>query len=1077
VDPAFVERLYPLVLSGDVAGTQALLAGLDGPALKQAQQWFATSSRWLDDIPYEAFGTDHGTRHDRWSEARWITGLCAVRLCGPATAARRVRWGDHWSHRKDAGEEALVAALCGRDRAWAATFVEEASGARTGASASHSGEVLSRILRAVGRHHRLPCPTGPTFFEFWLAGCSEDTIEDCLANDPWMPDLLHHYLASGHCGGSRDLPRAIPALLDRGLLDRTELLRHVLALLTAPQRPASQQVLAKILAQLDPKPEEIDGGLDYLIGVMSTSAGAVGRVLLPLALPLLSTEDELGQLTAVIAARPEKDQKKRLLTALTTLADRLGTEPVLAALDVLAGDDDAAFAGQARGLTAKLAPACAPDAGVSDPEPDDAGPALGLWRLEPDRHKPLTRRISGFTFDWEVSWPDFLTASGRPKDPEQATLVNEVLTALAEGRTDHLDGIMETAHALLAGGELVLSRFTNLLPDLFLGGGMRQVWPRALAFADTCAGRFTPPPTLADLLRTLVRFAPEAPRQELPPRLLSLAARKGNTKAQVEARVLGAVLAGTTLDGFKARLAASPPVSPQRSPQGLWRDDRPAGRLPEDLRLTDPEWTTASLLRELSVDHFGYEESHFPLCFYPPTCASRGLPHAWVPELLLVSTVRTVHEGGAGSLRRDIVEIRRRHEPRPIVMAIDLWAAGRLDVATFWRIAQHSEYQPWSFSPEARECWTGDWGRVGDLEGFSKTLARVPVLRPQALERPLGLTMFLRACECLLQADSNPSVLATPTWQDGTLDLDDLLSRLHASGTSGVGPLDLMQALYRLRPVEPDRAAEVPVGRWFTDPRLTTPDGDSVLDAGLLVRQWVEAGGLPPLDSAPAGWSEWTSTARGPVPWSTCSAAPEELTSRTGPLGTGLDFLRTFPLWPDLAAPYGGSSRPEDAFPAGAHGPFGKPLLARLLGMMSDRPEPKGYSHLPTFVLMAQRRQLDPAATAEVMALPRQWRGSGYRASRDEYGALAHVFRRVFEEGGMVGAWPSALAVGVAGCASASSTGLDEFLRMLGEFAIEVPSPRASEDVLGALRHYAVEPVKDAAHEQAKLLIEVLEES
>lgn len=557
MSPAFVDRLYPLVVTGDVAGARALLASLEGPELKEAQQWFGRSRRWLDAIPHEAFGTDYELRHDRWTEARWILDLCAVRLCGPATAARRVQWGEHWSYRKDVGELALVAALYDRDREWVAPFVEEASRARLGGNARNAGEVFGRILRTVGRHHELPCPTGSTFYEFWLAGCPEDTIEGCLANDPWMPDLLENYLASGHCGGSADLPQAISALLQRGLVERARLLPLVLSLLTAPQRPGSQQMLAKVLTVLDPAPEEIDGGLDYLLGVMSTSTGAVGRVLLPLALPLLADADGLAQLTAVIAARSEKDQKKRLLDALKDLPDRVGTEPVLAALEVLAADEDAAFADRARALAAKLAP-IAPVGNA----PAAATPALGLWTLEPTPHAPLTRRIAHWTVEWEVPWDEFLTTSGRPKDVEQRVLVNEILTALAERRTVHLDRTMESVRTLLFAGDLVLSRFTNLLPDLFLGGGMREVWPRALAFADTCAGRLVQPPALADLLRTLSRFAAEAPHQELPTYLRLLAGRKGKSKAQVEARVLGAALVGVPVEEYQARLAADPPQPP-----------------------------------------------------------------------------------------------------------------------------------------------------------------------------------------------------------------------------------------------------------------------------------------------------------------------------------------------------------------------------------------------------------------------------------------------------------------------------------------------------------------------------------
>jgi hypothetical protein len=1074
---AFVDRLYPLVLTGDVAGAQALLASLEGLELTEARQWFGKSSRWLDSIPYETFGMeDHDLRHERWNQAKWILDLCALRLSGPATAARRVLWADHWSYRKDEGEEALVQALLQEDRDWVATFIAEACQVRLGGNARNSVDTLSRIVRTVGRHHELPCPTGPTFFEAWLAGCPEKTMDECLVNDPWMPDLLYNFLASGHCGGTTELPETIVALLDRGVLDRSALLKQLLSVLTAPQRPGSQQMLAKIVAILEPKPEEITGGLDYLLGVISTSAGAVGRVLLPLALTMVTNEDELAQLTAVISSRPEKDQKKRLLTALKTLPSRLGTEPVLAALEVLATAEDAAFAGQVRSLAAKLAPT---PFGEDGAPADQSIPTLGLWDLEPSRQKPTKYRTEGFTFELHVPWPEFLVGSGRPKDREQTALVNQMLTALASSTAHYLDGLMDTVYALLAGGDLVMSRFTNLLPDLFLGGAMREVWPHVLALADTCAGRLTQPPSLAELLRTLARFAPEAPRQRLPPQLAVLAARKGNTKAQVEARVLGAALARVTPEVFRALLTEHPPALPRRSTRGLWRTDPPTGKMPEDIRLPPPEWEAATLVGVLGYDNFGYEESHHPLCIYPESSSLRKRPHTWVPELALVATVNAVYTRGAESVRRSLRDIRRRHQPLPIVTAIDLWVGGRLDVPTFWRLARHSERSYWNSVQEAREFWEGEWGRVGDLAGFTKALARdpeLPVLRPHCVEDPVKLAMFLRACECLLLAESNGSVLSTPSWWDGTLELDDLLVRLEASGDAAVGPLDLIQALYRMRPVDRARADEVPVGRWFTDPALTSPDGGTAVDAGSLVRQWVTAGGLPPLDAVPSEQEGWSWKAAGPVPWSTSAAAPGEFDTNGGAtLGWPRDLLRTFPMWPDVAGRYLGSSLPEERFPTGARGPFGTPLHANLLGLMSSLPDPKGYSYLPSLVHMAQVGRLDPTAAAAAMALPRGWRGRGWGGCRDEFGGLAHTFRRVFECGGMVGSWPSALAVGVVGLSAEERAGLDEYLRMLSDFAAEVPRPRASADVLAVLRDYAAQPGGDSVHDQARVLVGALE--
>ena len=103
------------------------------------------------------------------------------------------------------------------DRAWAAQFVEAAGQARVSRRFRECGDQLSRILRAVVVHHRLPCPTGRTFFEHWLAATESDaSLAERLAVDPFMPDLLFRYLTSGHCGDTPELPDAVAELCKAG---------------------------------------------------------------------------------------------------------------------------------------------------------------------------------------------------------------------------------------------------------------------------------------------------------------------------------------------------------------------------------------------------------------------------------------------------------------------------------------------------------------------------------------------------------------------------------------------------------------------------------------------------------------------------------------------------------------------------------------------------------------------------------------------------------------------------------------------------------------------------------------------
>jgi hypothetical protein len=168
--------------------------------------------------------------------------------------------------------------------------------------------------------------------------------------------------------------------------------------------------------------------------------------------------------------------------------------------------------------------------------------------------------------------------------------------------------------------------------------------------------------------------------------------------------------------------------------------------------------------------------------------------------------------------------------------------------------------------------------------------------------------------------------------------------------------------------------------------------------------------------------------------------------------------------------------RGEDAFPAGAGGTFGAASHALVLSLMSSRrSSDRGFDVVRTVVVMSQFGRLDPTGITQAMALPQRW---CFRdPAPDAYGALAYTWRRVFEGGGMAGSWASALAVAVGGCQEQQAeTGLPEFLRMLSDYAIEVPRPRAPGEVLDALRAFVDTSEPSAAREQGRILVTALEE-
>ena len=164
-----------------------------------------------------------------------------------------------------------------------------------------------------------------------------------------------------------------------------------LAGLDSPGRPAAQKALAEALVALGLRSDELPGGLARLQQLMATCHGSVTARLLPLALALVATEDDLVELTTTVAARPEKKQRTDLLRAITTgpLADVVPADGRRAALEILAESPDAALAGKASRALESLGGSAFPVAAVRTgrPRPVGARPAA--------RHLPAADALPG----------------------------------------------------------------------------------------------------------------------------------------------------------------------------------------------------------------------------------------------------------------------------------------------------------------------------------------------------------------------------------------------------------------------------------------------------------------------------------------------------------------------------------------------------------------------------------------------------------------------------------------------------------------------------------------------------------
>lgn len=1074
---AELRRLLAGVNTGDILeGVDQFLRALDGAARSEARSWFEKSRPWFREQRELPWSEGRERSLARLAEAE---GLCAVALLAPAAAVRRVprmRWYSGWSTGRP-GEPSLVHWLRDADRSYVAAFVD--------AAARLNGRV-SAVLRDAVRHHGLPCPTGATFLKEWLAGLPvrpEDAglapaaaVASALRRDPLMPDVLLHYLGSGHGGDSPYLPELLRLLVADGRVDRDAVLAVVLGQLTTQQRASAQRVLAGVLRELDLTAPEVPGGLAYLLGVLATSDGSVGRVLLPLALDLVVDAGGLADLVHVVAPRREPGLKEMLLRGLgrDQLRERAGDDAVRDALRTLAGDDDAAFAGNVRRALTVLGGGVAPE-----------GPAAtGLWDLPPQPIDVPPRPAYLHETATEVL-SRTLTGDVPPSGVEADAWAHAELAAMVgDGRLDPRD-VGRLLLDLLASGKLRVTRAARLLEDLFLSGCLRLMWPIAVDVADAAAALPRRPGRLEVLLRMLGGHAGEVPGHELPPHLIALAARDGSAKVVQEARRLGAVLAGEDVAAYTARIRAATSTStPTPARPGLWTPPAPARPMLGERRLPAAVDAGLGALAD-AVDADPGQDYWFPIRRKRGADPARPyeLTHA---DVVLRDVVLAVARHG-GDAVRDRLRTPQRRDPAgllgPFAFALDLWTDGALTPAALWVLALRSctldawrrrAYATGTFDPES-------YLRLStSTEDLTAQVATGEPVLPSYLDQPAARLTFLRGCETLLQAGSGVPPLSTPAYADGTLDLDDLLPRLAAAAPSGVGPLDLVQALYRLRPVDPERAADLDLPAVRTAPALSDPNGSVSLDAVALLRTWVAAGGIrghgPRRSDDGKSWLVDLDAA--PVPWSAARAAPPELSCEqeiTGWAGIGAP-ARVFPVWPDriltgrdFADGFGSAevvgllARMGGTFGVGMHN-LAIALTTRLANA-DHAPEQHRREIVAVLTDLDAHGRLDPALLAEAA------RGRA-AAGTAALTAMCRSWERLVDAGALSVLWPVASAVTSGLClVTPRPAGLAALLRLLTAMSKDVPDPVVPQGV----RALAESRGTSRSHAEARLLVTSVE--
>jgi hypothetical protein len=1089
----FETALRRVMAAGDLEGAVELLDSLTGADGREARQWFAGHTSWLstmtDELEY--LGADHDERFVNRQESYWIAALCALALCGPATAARRVPWRHLWSYREERGEAVFVHRLWEADRDWAATFVTAAAELRLSrADASNANHTLSRVLRATVVHHGLLCPTGDAFVAGWLAGTSAydghtwgmkdlPALDAWLARDPLMPDILLLRLSSGLCGRDRWLPRHVRTAVDVGLVQRNAIISTTLEALTRPQRAATEVVLADILAQLDLEPAELPGGLDFALGVLSTTKGAVGKVLLPRAIDLVESPAGLRDLVGLIASRPEKAQKSTLLKALVSrpLLDRVGSDAVREALEVLVSDDDAAFSDRVARALAAL-----PGGGEASPGSPAAEP-IGLWDLEPTPSDLDYHALLGYdyAFPWRAVIGRYPVAV---RDVDRGWTVQTSLEALRRDPGAWQERAWKELALLLASGALLPSRAALFFGEIFLAGGLRSAYPVVLRLAGECVERARVPAGTPDLIRLLAQYAGEIPSERRPPLPTSIAttaAAQGSTKTQMEARRLATLLAPAPVTGAGMPAGAGDGAPP---PRGLWRELTRTAPVFGERRITGPfaeaRKAPDALARIVAITSGQYSGPFVGAC-------------------ALDEVVEAVLARGADAVRPQVARDVSAWDRSPHVAAIALWASGVLDAGGYWRIVEDSVpaatvlgQVPGDIPQDetirrmravpslATQLAPGfDPRSVADLPelaahlGSGSTPSRHQVVAPPGLETGPENLLFRHALECLLLAEQGTPVLATPVWQDGTVDLATLIARLGrvAQRRGTVGPIDLVLALHRLRHEGPVPRAELDaLGAVPTDPALTSPSGEATEDAVGLLRTWLGAGGLPPID-ATAVDGFWTTSATTPVPFARCRAVPAEVAA--DPFHVGSAWLQTelMPLWPDrrLQRAFGEAlpRRRSSDFPLGLSGELGLAMhdsyLSHLTHFHHDSDLGSG--------MQAMRQPIENGKLRTPM-LVRAALGR-HQAGTLRLTHLASSWEVLCERGHLSGLWEPMLAVADALAAEPRRpTDLHALLRLLNRYAVEGPTPGPAPEHLRAL---ATARGSTKAHVEARLLVTALD--
>ncbi|WP_206040467.1 hypothetical protein [Rhodococcus sp. HNM0563] len=364
----------------------------------------------LTEAPTLPLGTDEqrrvalaGLRTGEWGEFGqiaertygWISfvdvddaalALFAIRLGVDARRAAHIMPSTH-----RLGDDLAAEILATRGPEFAQRFVERvcvsSRRAWEHATSVHAGAAVRLIA-----HHRLPIPQHIEYLKDWAVyalGALTGEGELFPAERGWVDDAVIAELFADHARAAvaaglpatGPFPATLMPAIDRGWIDRAEVVELCFAALDSAQRPGDRKAWLRLLTdELAVDETEFVERADAMVSLMSFGDGFVIEAVAPILIAAAAVDDDLlvDVLTVALNA-PTKKARRVVLTA-AAARHQPGDDTVAAVAELIA--DDAADGDQALARAAAvLRSAWAITASAPDTTPS---PVQGLWQPTPE---------------------------------------------------------------------------------------------------------------------------------------------------------------------------------------------------------------------------------------------------------------------------------------------------------------------------------------------------------------------------------------------------------------------------------------------------------------------------------------------------------------------------------------------------------------------------------------------------------------------------------------------------------------------------------------------------------------------